>query len=81
MSPEQPPLFKQGPFVMSLLLVPLVYFVVTMVLLKFDWIGDITSETRAQVIGVVLGAVLGGIIGYHFGTSAGSARKTELMKT
>jgi muramidase (phage lysozyme) len=78
-APDQLPFFKQGVFWITVGLVPLVYIIVLASLAKWEFIGDITSETRAQVIGTALGTLLGGIIGYFYGTSAGSARKTELM--
>jgi muramidase (phage lysozyme) len=73
------PLWRQAPLVMAVLFLPLIYIVVLASIGKWEYIGDITSETRAQVIGTVLGILFGGIVGYFYGTSAGSARKTEIM--
>ncbi len=73
------PFTKQGVFWITVGLLPLVYIIVLAAIGKWEYIGDITSETRAQVIGTVLGTILGGIVGYFYGTSAGSQRKTDVL--
>ena len=60
-------------------LLPLVYVIVLAALGKWEYIGDVTSETRAQVIGTVLGTILGGVVGFFYGTSAGSQKKTDVL--
>src|SRR5574343_871305 len=55
-------------FWITLLLLPMVYYVVHAVL-----IGDFTSDVKAMVIGVVMGTVAGSLITYWFGTTNGSA--------
>jgi len=77
-APDQLAFYKQGVFWITVGLMPLVYVIVLAALGKWEYIGEITSETRAQVIGTALGTLLGGIIGYFYGTSAGSQRKTEI---
>lgn len=76
---EQPPPWKDKAVIISVIFVPLIYIVVLASIGKWEYIGDITSETRAQVIGTVLGVLFGGIVGYFFGTSAGSQRKTDIL--
>ncbi len=73
------PFTKQGVFWITVGLLPLVYIIVLAAIGNWEYIGDITSETRAQVIGTVLGTILGGIVGYFYGTSAGSQRKTDVL--
>ena len=78
-TPGATPFHKQGVFWITVGLLPLVYVIVLAALGKWEYIGDVTSETRAQVIGTVLGTILGGIVGYFYGTSAGSQRKTDVL--
>ena len=78
-SPNSVPFYQQGVFWITVGLMPLVYVIVLAALGKWEYIGDVTSETRAQVIGTVLGTILGGIVGYFYGTSAGSQRKTDVL--
>lgn len=78
-TPDQLPFHKQAVFWVTCGVLPLVYLIVLAALGKWEYIGDITSETRAQVIGTVLGTLIGGIVGYFYGTSAGSQRKTDIL--
>lgn len=80
-------------FWMTLLLLPLVYYIVASVLIGgvvlpddapwwavaiFRMFGSaFTPEVRAGTVGTVLGTVLGGIVGIWFGTSYGSMKKDE----
>lgn len=61
-------------FWITLMLLPMVYYVVDAVLT-----GNFTSDVKAMVIGVVMGTVAGSIVTYWFGTTNGSARKTDLL--
>jgi muramidase (phage lysozyme) len=72
-------LIFSGPFVLALLLLPLIYAVVGAALLKFEWLAEMTSEVRAGVIGSVTGLVLGSLVGYFYGTSASSAKKDAAL--
>ena len=78
-APDAPPFWMQAPFWISVLFLPLIYAVVLAALGKAEFIADVTSETRAQVIGTVLGVLIGGIVGYFYGTSASSQRKTDII--
>ena len=61
-------------FWITMVLLPMVYYVVHAVLT-----GDFTSDVKAMVIGVVMGTVAGSLVTYWFGTTNGSARKTDLL--
>lgn len=62
------PLFKQAPFILALLFFCLAAFVVVLSMLKFEWIAEITPETRAGVIMFVLGTIIGGVVSFYYGT-------------
>lgn len=84
-------------FVVTLLLLPLVYYIIASVLiggvdlpedapwwalLFFKLFGtSFTPEVRAGTVGTVLGTVLGGIVGIWFGTSYGSMKKDDTINT
>lgn len=68
-----------GPFVLALLVLPLIYAVVLAALLKFEWLAEITSEVRTGVITSVTGLILGSLMGYFYGTSATSAKKDAAL--
>ncbi len=76
---DQPPPWKSQPFLIAIMFMPLIYIIVLATLGKAEFLGDITSETRAQVIGTALGLLFGGILGYFYGTSQGSQRKDSLI--
>lgn len=57
-------------------ILPLVYLVVSAVLFREGW----TDEIKMMVVTAILTGVLGGVTGYWLGTSASSARKTELTQ-
>jgi muramidase (phage lysozyme) len=70
------PAYRSPAFLVTLLLVPLVYIALYAVLFREGF----TPEIKAMVLGAIFGGLLtGGITAYWFGTSASSARKTELM--
>lgn len=82
------PLWKNPALVITVLLLPLVYWVTGSVLLGSDdpntiwrgfWGTGFMPETRSATVNLILGMVLGGIMGFFFGTTFGSGRKTELM--
>ena len=87
------PFWFNPAFWVTLLLLPLVYWIVGAVLVggvaitetspwyvqMFRIFGTaFNEETRAGTVNLVIGMVLGGIVGIWFGTSYGSMRKTEL---
>ena len=81
--PAQPPLHKNPAFWMSLMLLPMAYYVVVAVI-GVPWEGkmlaaDVSQEVRSMVIGGIMGSVIGGIVAYWMGTSYGSARKTDMI--
>lgn len=61
-----------APMVVTVALLPLVYWVTWMVLT-----GDFTSDLKAMVVGQVMGVALGSSVQYWLGSSNGSARKDE----
>lgn len=79
LAPDQPKPWFDKAVIIAFMFTPLIYIVVLASIGKWEYIGDITSETRAQVIGTVLGVLFGGIVGYFYGTSAGSQRKTDVL--
>ena len=70
------PIYKNPAFLVSLLLLPLVYVTVGAVLFGEGW----DNEIKAMVVAAVISGVLGAVTGYWLGTSFSSARKTELNK-
>lgn len=67
--------WKQPAFVVSVLLLPLVYYVAAMVL-QF---GDFSQETKAMVVAAIITGVLGGITGFFLGSSVSSRAKDEVL--
>jgi hypothetical protein len=62
-------------FWITVLLLPLVYMALGAVLFKEGF----SDDMKAMVLGAVFGGLLtGGVTSYWFGTSASSARKTEI---
>jgi len=78
------PFWFNPAFWVTLLLLPLVYWIVGSVLVggtEGAWTifgRSFNEETRSGTVNLVIGMVLGGIVGIWFGTSYGSMRKTEL---
>lgn len=70
------PAWKNPAIWVSAALLPLVYMVVSAVLFMDGW----TDEIRMMVVTAILTGVLGGVTGYWLGTSASSARKTEIAQ-
>ena len=69
------PIWKQPAFIVSCLLLPLVYYVAAMVL-QF---GDFSQETKAMVVAAIITGVLGGITGFFLGSSVSSRVKDEAL--
>lgn len=71
------PAYKLPSLLITLALMPLVYFVVGRVLTAEK---DVFSgEVQSMVVGAVIGAVLGSITTFWLGSSSGSQRKTDLL--
>lgn len=73
--PTALPFWRQGVFWIACLFMLPIYYTVWHVLSD----NLISSELKGAVIGAVMSLMVAGITGYFFGTSAGSARKSELM--
>lgn len=71
---KQGELSKNPAFLLTLLLLPLVYFVVARVLY-----GDFSSDVQSMVIAAVISGVLGALTGFWLGTSFSSQRKTDIL--
>jgi len=71
----QPPPGRNVALWVTAALLPLVYMTVGAVVFADGW----PAEVRAMVVAAVVTGVLGGVTGYWLGTSASSARKTELQ--
>ncbi len=69
------PLWKQPAMVVSILLLPLVYYVVAVVL-QF---GDFSQETKSMVVQAIIVGVLSGITGFFLGSSVSSRAKDEAL--
>ena len=69
------PVYKLPAFVITLLLLPLVYFVVYTVMTGTGW----DEQVRAMVVASVISGVLGAIVGFWLGTSLSSDKKTNLL--
>ena len=62
----------RAPMLVTLLLLPLVYWVTHRVLT-----GPFSAEVQSMVVGHVMGAAMGSAVTYWLGSSAGSARKDD----
>ena len=73
--PSAPPFWKQGAFVVAVILVPLIYMTVYRVL----WSADYSEQLRTVVVTAILSGLLGALTGYFFGsmysTNAGATRR------
>lgn len=71
------PVYRSPAFAVGVLLLPLVYGVMGAVVGL--WGMPFSDDVRSALAGSVVGAIIGAMTGYWFGTSASSARKTELL--
>lgn len=69
------PFYLQPAFMVTLMLMPLVYGVTYFVMTD----ASITNEMKSMVIASIISGVLGAVTGFWLGTSFSSSRKTELM--
>ena len=69
--------FKSPAFLVSALLLPLVYIVTGAVVFQDGW----TMEIKAMVVSSIISLVLGAVTGYYLGTSFSSQRKTDMMNS
>jgi muramidase (phage lysozyme) len=67
------PFWKQPAFMVTLLILPLVYLVVGAVVFMAGW----SDEIRASVVSAVLSGVLMGITGFWLGSSSGKGRNID----
>lgn len=72
---DQPPPARNLALWVTGLLLPLVYMTVAAVLFGDGW----STDVKAMVVAAVVTGALGGITAYWLGTSAGSAKKTDLL--
>ena len=75
MSESNQPMYKNPAFVVTLLLMPLVYVVVGAVL----WKENIPQDLLVMTVTAVISGVLSGIMGFWLGTSFGSSKKTDIL--
>lgn len=75
--PGAAPVWRQPAFVMSALLLPLVYLVAWMVLTGSK--EAFSAEVKSMVVAAIISGVLSALTGYWLGTSFSSQRKTELQ--
>ena len=69
------PLYKNGAFIITMLLMPLVYITVYAVY----WGADMPPDLKTMTVTAIVTGVLAGIMGYWMGTSFGSGRKTDML--
>ena len=69
------PLYKNGAFIITMLLMPLVYVTVYAVY----WGADMPPDLKTMTVTAIVTGVLAGIMGYWMGTSFGSGRKTDML--
>ena len=67
--------WKLPSFWMTLLLLPLIYMVIGSVVFGSGWSDDV----RAGTVSAVISGVMFAIVGYWLGSSAGSAKKTDIL--
>lgn len=65
---------KNQAILVTVLVLPLIYMVVGAVLFS-----DFSNDIKIMVISTVMTAGFGGVMAYFFGTSAGSASKTDML--
>jgi hypothetical protein len=65
------PLWRMPAVVVTMMLMPLIYFVVYQVMTDITY----TSEIRTMVVSLVVGTTLGAIVGFFLGSSFGSQKK------
>jgi len=65
---------KNQALLVTALVLPLIYLVVGAVLFS-----NFSDDIRIMVVSAVMTAGFGGVMAYFFGTSAGSARKTDML--
>ena len=75
MAESNQPMYKNPAFVVTLMLMPLVYVVVGAVL----WKENIPQDLLVMTVTAVISGVLSGIMGFWLGTSFGSAKKTDIL--
>ena len=79
--PSAQPFWRQGAFVVALVLTPLIYMTVYRVL----WSPDYSEQLRTVVVTAILSGLLGALTGYFFGSmyssSAAARRTTDEPKT
>ena len=73
--PAAPAFWRQPAFWITAALLPLVYGTVWAVLVRDGFSDDV----KAMVVSAIVTGVLGAVLGYWLGSSAGSARKTDLL--
>jgi len=76
--PGQIAFYKNPAFIMSLVLIPLIYMVVYAVL--FDAAAGWSDEMRSVVVTAIVTGLVSSITGFFLGSSLGSQKKTEIMK-
>jgi muramidase (phage lysozyme) len=75
MAESNQPMYKNPAFIVTLLLMPLVYVVVGAVL----WKENIPQDLLVMTVTAVISGVLSGIMGFWLGTSFGSSKKTDIL--
>ena len=79
--PSAPPFWRQGAFIVALILTPLIYMTVYRVL----WSPDYSEQLRTVVVTAILSGLLGGLTGYFFGSmyssNTANRRTTDEAKT
>ena len=79
--PAAPPFWRQGAFIVALILTPLIYMTVYRVL----WSPDYSEQLRTVVVTAILSGLLGGLTGYFFGSmyssNTANRRTTDEAKT
>ena len=78
--PAAPPFWRQGAFVVAIILTPLIYMTVYRVL----WSPDYSEQLRTVVVTAILSGLLGALTGYFFGSMYSSnnvaKRSTDEVK-
>jgi len=75
MTKQAVPVWKQPAFVVTSMLMPLVYLTVTAVLFKDGF----SAEVKSMVIATVVSGILGAISGFWLGTSFSSQKKDDAL--
>lgn len=67
------------PFILAVIIMPLVYAIVIASLVKASWLTEFTNDQRMFVWSFIIGGAFGAIVGFVYGTTIQSAKKDDII--